>query len=206
MSRCLALFLLLLFPLTAEAGLFNVQSLTLPNGLQVVVVENHRAPVVAHMLWIKAGAADDPYGKSGLAHYLEHLMFKGTKKFPQGQYSARIARAGGTENAFTTADYTAFHATVAKDKLPLIMELESDRLANLIITPEAAKPELAVILDERRQRIDNDPYSPFTLRLETLLHPRHPYGTPVIGWQGEMETFTAQDALNFYRRWYSPSN
>jgi zinc protease len=206
LSAALSFFLLLIFSAPAQAALFDAKSTTLANGMQVVVVENHRAPIVAHMLWIKAGSGDDPYGKSGLAHYLEHLMFKGTKKFPQGEYSKRIARLGGSENAFTSYDYTAYHATVAAQNLPLVMELEADRLANLIITPEGATPELQVILDERRQRMDGNPYSPFSTRLEALLHPRHPYGIPVIGWREEMETFTVDDAVNFYKRWYHPAN
>jgi zinc protease len=202
----LPLVLSLFFCTPAHAAMYGAQTTTLANGLQVVVVENHRAPLITHMMWIKAGGADDPYGKSGLAHYLEHLMFKGTTKFPQGEYSKRIARLGGDENAFTSYDYTAYHATVAAQYLPLIMELEADRLANLVITPEGAKPELQVILDERRQRIDGNPYTPYTLRQEALLHPRHPYGTPVIGWKEEMETFTADDAVAFYKRWYHPAN
>ncbi|MBI3419722.1 MAG: insulinase family protein [Proteobacteria bacterium] len=198
--------MLIFISFPAQAALFNAQSQTLENGLQVVVIENHRAPIVAHMLWVKAGSADDPYGKSGLAHYLEHLMFKGTPKYPQGEYSRRIAEVGGNENAFTSTDYTAFHAMVARQHLPLVMELESDRLANLIIDEAKAKPELAVILDERRQRVDNDPYSPLTLQMSAALFPHHPYGIPVIGWQEEMESFTPQDAQAFHARWYHPAN
>ncbi len=205
----LVIALFLFFSLAApvaDAAVFNARTQTLANGLQVVVVENHRAPVVAHMLWIKAGAADDPPGKSGLAHYLEHLMFKGTKKYPEGEYSRRIARIGGTENAFTSYDMTAYHAMVARQHLPRVMELESDRLAHLAIMPEAAERERKVVLDERRQRMDTNPYAPFALRMAATLFPRHPYGTPVIGWQKEVESFTAEDARAFYRRWYRPAN
>jgi zinc protease len=197
-------FLLIAAP--AHATLFNPKSMTLSNGLQVVVVENPRAPIVGHMLWVKAGSADDPHGKSGLAHYLEHLLFKGTKKFPEGEYSRRIARVGGVENAFTTADHTAYHALVAKEHLPMIMELEADRFANLIIDEKSAKPELQVVLDERRQRVDTDPYAPFSHAVAAALFPHHPYGIPVIGWKEEIESFTAEDAKQFYRTWYNPAN
>jgi zinc protease len=204
-----AFFALLAFLLTAapaQATLFNPKSMVLPNGLLVVVIENRRAPIVGHMLWVKAGSADDPYGKSGLAHYLEHLMFKGTKKFPEGEYSRRIARVGGIENAFTTADHTAYHALVAKEHLPMLMELEADRFANLIIDEKSAKPELQVVLDERRQRVDSDPFAPFSHAVAAMTFPHHPYGTPVIGWQEEIESFTASDARQFFRTWYNPAN
>lgn len=191
---------------SAQAAVFNPKTTTLPNGLQVVVVENHMAPVVTHMMWIKAGAADEGHGVSGIAHYLEHLMFKGTKKVPNGEYSKRIAAVGGSENAFTSWDYTAYFATVSKANLPMVMQLEADRLVNLEIKPELAKPELAVVLDERRQRVENEPFSPLIQQMAAMQFPHHPYGTPVIGWKEEIEKFTAEDAKRFYKTWYEPSN
>lgn len=191
---------------TAHAAVFNAKTATLENGLQVVVVENHMAPVVTHMMWIKAGAADEVQGVSGIAHYLEHLMFKGTAKVPNGEYSARIAQVGGTENAFTSWDYTAFFATVAKANLPMVMELEADRLAHLQIKKELATPELAVVLDERRQRVEDEPFAPLLQQMAAALFPHHPYGIPVIGWKEEIEKFTVEDARRFYETWYQPSN
>ncbi len=190
----------------AQAAVFNAKTTTLENGLQVVVVENHMAPVVTHMMWIKAGAADEGHGVSGIAHYLEHLMFKGTAKVPNGEYSSRIARMGGTENAFTSWDYTAYFASVAKANLPMVMELEADRLAHLQIKKELAAPELAVVLDERRQRVEDEPFAPLVQQMAAALFPHHPYGIPVIGWKEELEKFTVEDARRFYETWYQPSN
>ncbi len=190
----------------AQAAVFNAKTTTLANGLQVVVVENHMAPVVTHMMWVKAGAADEEHGVSGIAHYLEHLMFKGTEKVPNGQYSARIAQVGGTENAFTSWDYTAYFASVSKANLPMVMELEADRLTHLKIIKELAAPELAVVLDERRQRVDDEPFAPLLQQMAAALFPHHPYGIPVIGWKEEIEKFTVDDAKRFYETWYQPSN
>lgn len=190
----------------AHAAVFNAKTQTLANGLQVVVVENHMAPVVTHMMWIKAGAADEGSGVSGIAHYLEHLMFKGTSKIPNGEYSRRIAQVGGTENAFTSWDYTAFYATVSKANLPMVMELEADRLMHLDIKKELATPELAVVLDERRQRVEDEPFAPLMQQMAAALFPHHPYGIPVIGWKEEVEAFTVDDAKKFYSTWYQPSN
>jgi zinc protease len=199
-------FGLILAPSALSAAVFSPVTETLANGMQIIVVENHRAPVVTHMIWIKAGAADDPYGKSGLAHYLEHLLFKATKKRPAGSYSKAIAGVGGTENAFTSYDYTAYFATVAKENLSLVMELESDRMANLLIEAKEATPELAVVVEEKRQRVDSDPYAPFSQQVNAALHPHHPYGRPTIGWQQEIEKLTVADANAFYRQWYRPDN
>ncbi len=190
----------------ADAAVFNPKTETLSNGLQVVVVENHIAPVVTHMMWIKAGAADEEHGVSGIAHYLEHLMFKGTEKVPNGEYSKRIAEVGGSENAFTAWDYTAYFATVSKANLPMVMELEADRLTHLQIKKELAVPELAVVLDERRQRVENEPFAPLMQQMAAALFPHHPYGIPVIGWKEEIEKFTVDDARRFYQTWYVPSN
>ena len=206
MIRLLALALALFLSGGAEAAVFNPKTLTLSNGLQVVVVENHMAPVVTHMMWIKAGAADEPHCVSGIAHYLEHMMFKGTAKIPDGEYSKRIAQVGGTENAFTAWDYTAYFATVSKANLPMVMEMEADRLTHLQITKELATPELAVVLDERRQRVEDDPFAPLIQQMAAALFPHHAYGIPVIVWKEEIEKVTVKDAKRFYETWYQPSN
>ncbi|SMF71912.1 zinc protease [Tistlia consotensis] len=193
-------------PRPADAKVFSPTVYTLDNGLEVVVVTNRRAPVVTQMVWYKVGSADEPRGKSGIAHFLEHLMFKGTKEHGPGQFSAIVARNGGSENAFTTYDYTAFFQTVAKDRLPLVMELEADRMANLQLTDKVVLPERDVILEERRMRIDNDPGSQLAEAARADLWVHHPYGRPIIGWENEMATLTTRDALDFYGRWYAPNN
>jgi zinc protease len=183
-----------------------VTSFTLGNGLQVVVIPDHRAPVVTHMVWYKIGAADEPKGKSGIAHYLEHLMFKGTKENPAGTFSAKVAAIGGQENAFTSSDYTAYYQRVAKQHLGLMMSLEADRMQNLVLSEATARPELQVILEERSMRVDSDPSALLGEALDASLYLNHPYRIPVIGWRREMETLTYQDAIDFYNRHYSPEN
>ncbi len=190
----------------ARAEVFNPHTLTLANGLQVVVVENHRAPVVTHMVWYKVGAADEPAGKSGIAHFLEHLMFKGTDTEPPGEFSQQVARVGGDENAFTTQDYTAYFQTVAVEHLALVMRLEADRMTHLKLDDAVVLPERDVILEERRQRIDNEPGSQLSELARAVLFLNHPYRNPTIGWEHEMRGLTTADAVDFYRRWYAPNN
>jgi zinc protease len=190
----------------AHAKLFDAESFTLPNGLQVVVIPNHRAPIVTQMVWYKTGAADEVVGKSGVAHFLEHLMFRGTKAVPPGDFSRIVAQNGGEENAFTTHDYTAFFQNVATDRLDLVMKLEADRMANLVINDAVVKPEREVIIEERRMRIDNSPPALFDEQLDTALYLHHPYRIPTIGWENEMHKLTAQDEQEFYKRWYAPNN
>jgi zinc protease len=190
----------------AFAGVFNPKTFTLDNGMQVVLIENRRIPAVTHMVWYKAGAADEPWGQSGVAHYLEHLMFKGTRDTPPGEFSRLVAVNGGRENAFTTQDYTAYYQTVARDRLELVMRLEADRMANLVIDPESAKPELQVVLEERRSRVDNDPGAQLDEQMRAVLFLHHPYGIPVIGWEPEIKRLTAAEATQFYRTHYAPNN
>ncbi len=179
---------------------------TLKNGMKVVVIPDHRAPVVTHMVWYKVGAADEVPGKSGIAHFLEHLMFKGTKTHPAGEFSARVAEIGGQENAFTSNDYTAYYQRVAKPYLGEMMAYEADRMANLVLTDKVVLPERDVILEERNMRIDNDPSAKLSEALDAALYINHPYGKPVIGWRHEMEGLTRQDAIDFYDRYYTPNN
>lgn len=190
----------------AQARIYDPETFTLSNGMQVVVVNNPRAPVVSHMVWYKVGSADEQPGKSGIAHYLEHLMFKGTSKLKPGEFSRTIASNGGRDNAFTSYDYTAYFENIARDRLELVMGMEADRMTGLKLTDEITLPERAVIQEERRQRTENDPGSRLYEQLNSLLFVHHPYGTPIIGWMHEVEKLTTQDALDFYKHHYAPNN
>lgn len=182
------------------------ETFTLDNGLQVLVISDHRVPVVTHFLWYRIGAADEVAGKSGLAHFFEHLLFKGTKAVPDSGYSKIIARNGGQDNAMTSWDFTAYFARVAVDRLPLIMELEADRMTGLVLSEDVVLPERDVILEERSMRIDNSPASLFREQMGAALYQNHRYGVPVIGWEHEIAALTQADALAFYRRYYAPNN
>ncbi|MPZ59132.1 MAG: insulinase family protein [Rhizobiales bacterium] len=190
----------------AQAQGPTIHEFTLANGLDVVVIPNSRAPVVTHMIWYKAGAADEPPGKSGIAHFLEHLMFKGTKKYPAGQFSGAVAAMGGQENAFTSQDYTAYFQRVPRDKLAAVMAFEADRMTGLVLTDDNVRPELNVVLEEQNQRVANRPSAQFNEQIEAALYLNHPYGKPVIGWRHEIETLDREDALSFYRKFYTPNN
>ena len=178
----------------------------LQNGLQVVVVPDRRAPVVTQMLWFKVGAVDDPPGISGLAHFFEHMMFRGTRSLPGDGFSQTIARNGGDDNAFTTQDYTVFHEQIAKDRLRLVMHLEADRMANLDLSDSAVGTERDVVLAERRTRVDNDPEALTQEQAEAALYLSHPYGRPVIGWPDEIRHIGRVEADDFYRHHYAPNN
>lgn len=198
-----ALFLTLAaLPLRAE----TVTDFRLDNGLEVVVIEDRRAPVVVHMLWYRVGAADEPPGKSGIAHYLEHLMFKGTSNMAPGEFSATVEAQGGRDNAFTSWDYTGYFQRVASDRLDLMMRMEADRMRGLLMSEEDAVTERAVIIEERAQRTDSDPGALFGEQRRAALYLNHPYAIPIIGWRHEMEGLTREDALEFYRRFYAPNN
>ena len=179
---------------------------TLKNGMQVVVIPDHRAPVVTHMVWYRVGAADEQPGKSGIAHFLEHLMFKSTDRIPMGEFSKIIARLGGQDNAFTSQDVTAYHQRISKDHLQDMMAMEADRMVNLRLTEKEVLTERNVILEERRTRIDNNPSSILSEQMDAALYLNHPYGIPVIGWEHEMEHLTRKDALTFYKHYYAPNN
>ncbi len=183
-----------------------VADFKLANGMEVVVIPDHRAPVVTHMVWYRVGSADEPQGKSGIAHFLEHLLFKGTAKYPAGEFSRLIRLNGGEENAFTTRDYTGYFQRIARDRLDLVMELEADRMQNLVLTDENVLPELQVVQEERRERTDNDPSSLLGEQLEAVMYAAHPYGKPVIGWMSEVMQLTRQDAVDYYRAHYTPAN
>ena len=179
---------------------------TLANGLEVVVVPDRRAPVVTHMVWYKVGAADETPGKSGLAHFLEHLLFKGTALHPMGEFSKTVAFVGGQENAFTTQDYTGYFQRVSREHLKTLMEFESDRMTGLELTDAAVAPELKVVLEEQNQRVANNPRARLSEQIDAALYLNHPYGRPVIGWRNEIEKLNREDALAFYKRFYTPNN
>ena len=178
----------------------------LDNGMELVVIPDHRAPVVTHMVWYRNGSADDPVGKSGIAHFLEHLMFKGTKSFKQGHFSELVAELGGQENAFTSNDFTAYFQRIPKDCLDVMMRYEADRMTGLVLSDEVVAPERDVVLEERRMRTDSSPSQQLSEAVSATLYPRHPYGAPVIGWGHEIETLDRHDALAYYARFYTPEN
>jgi zinc protease len=204
----LAIVTSLVFGLMTETATAapKVTSFTLENGMQGVVIEDNRAPVVTHMVWYNVGAADEPQGKSGIAHYLEHLMFKGTDEIPEGAFSKIIAENGGQDNAFTSVDYTGYYQSIASDRLDLVMKMEADRMVDLRLTEAVALPERDVVLEERNQRTENDPGALFNEQMDAALYLNHPYGIPIVGWKSEIEGLTMQDALDFYADHYAPDN
>ena len=200
----LALIMLMVLPVRALD--VEISNFKLANGMEVVVIPNNRAPVATHMVWYRVGSADEVSGKSGLAHFLEHLMFKGTSKRAPGEFDRLIDINGGEGNAFTTSDYTAYFQRIASDRLELMMELEADRMQNLVLTDENVLPELDVVREERRERTDNDPSALLGEQIDAAMYTAHPYGKPVIGWMSEVAKLTRADAMAFYRAHYTPAN
>ncbi|MCJ9703883.1 insulinase family protein, partial [Bradyrhizobium sp. SHOUNA76] len=212
-AACLLAALLSTSVLTAGGALAQTTvtsappaSFTLGNGMQVVVIPDHRTPVVTEMIWYKVGSADETPGKSGLAHFLEHLMFKGTSKHPVGEFSQTVLRVGGNENASTSVDYTNYYQRVPKEQLPTMMEFEADRMTGLILKDENVLPERDVVLEEYNMRVANNPDARLNEQIMAALYLNHPYGRPVIGWHQEIEKLDREDALAFYRRFYAPNN
>lgn len=199
------LILLLVMPLTAFANA-AIQEFKLDNGLKLIVQEDHRSPVVVSQVWYRAGSLDEVNGKTGVAHVLEHMMFKGTKQVPAGQFSRMIAAAGGKENAFTSTDYTCYFQQLEKSHLPLSFKLEADRMANLQLTDEEFAKEIKVVMEERRWRTDDKPQSKVNEAFQGALYRAHPYARPVIGFMNDLENMTAEDAREWYRNWYAPNN
>ncbi len=184
----------------------EVQEFKLDNGLKIVVQEDHRAPVVVSQVWYRAGALDEVNGKTGVAHVLEHMMFKGTKTVPAGKFSRLIAAAGGKENAFTAQDQTTYYQQLEKSNLPLSMKLEADRMANLNLTDEEFAKEIKVVMEERRWRTEDKPQSKVNEQFNSTIYHVHPYGRPVVGWMNDLENMTADDAREWYKTWYAPNN
>lgn len=201
-----ALVLIARLCLPARAQDARIFQFALQNGMSVLVVPDHRAPVVTQMLWYRVGAMDDPPGLSGLAHFFEHMMFRGTPSVPGDQFARTVARNGGEDNAFTTHDYTAFYEQIAKDRLRLVMGLDADRMANLDLSDSSVRTERDIVLEERRSRIDNDPQALMREQMEAALQLSHPYGRPVIGWPEEIHHIGRLEALAFYARHYAPNN
>ncbi len=189
-----------------KAGTNQVFQFALQNGMQVLVIPDHRAPVVTQMLWFKVGGVDDPPGVSGLAHFFEHMMFRGTKQVPGDEYSQIIAKNGGDENAFTTHDFTAFYEQIAADRLKLVMDLEADRMVNLDLSDSNVATERDVVLEERRMRVENNPQALLGEQMEAALHLTHPYGRPVVGWAEEVRRLDRAAAQDFYDHHYAPNN
>ncbi|MEB8389131.1 pitrilysin family protein [Rhodobacteraceae bacterium KMM 6894] len=200
-----ALLILTAMPLAAAAD-DQVTSFTLDNGMDVVVIEDHRAPVVVHMVWYRAGSADETAGTSGIAHFLEHLMFKGTDTLAPGEFSSTVAKQGGNDNAFTSYDYTAYYQRVAADRLELMMRMESDRMINLQIGEREIATERDVIIEERNQRVENNPGALFREQRNAAQYLNHHYGIPIIGWQHEMKMLGLKEANDFYHTYYAPNN
>ena len=196
---------LLLMGISAPA-LATITDVTLDNGLRVIIKEDHRAPVAVSQLWYKAGSMDEFNGTTGVAHVLEHMMFKGTEKVPDGQFSKRVAAAGGRENAFTNRDTTVYFQQLQKDKLPVAFELEADRMANLQLKDEAFAKEIQVVMEERRMRTEDNPHSIVYEQLMSVAYQAHPYRRPIIGWMDDLENMAPQDARDWYSRWYAPNN
>ncbi|MEA2888681.1 MAG: zinc protease, partial [Bradyrhizobium sp.] len=206
-----ALFLMLAVSATSVRAQTTVTSeppasFTLANGMQVVVIPDHRTPVVTQMVWYKVGSADETPGKSGLAHFLEHLMFKGTAAHPAGEFSKTVLRIGGNENAFTSTDYTGYFQRVPREQLPKMMEFEADRMTGLVLRDENVLPERDVVLEEYNMRLANNPDARLSEQIMAALYLNHPYGRPVIGWRQEIEKLSREDALAFYKRFYAPNN
>ena len=202
----LSLTVIFLCPNISYAKTFNAESFTLDNGLQVVVIPNHRAPIITHMIWYKVGAADETSGLSGMAHYFEHLMFKGTKTLAPGEFSKTVKSLGGNDNAFTGQDYTAYFQTISVRHLETLMKMETDRMMNLAPPEADFKSEKKVVLEERRQRTENDPRGLFSEQMRSALFVNHPYGTPTIGWMNEIKGYQWDDVKDFYHTWYAPNN
>jgi zinc protease len=202
----LSVALALAAPVAARTDGAKISHFTLANGLELVVIPDHRAPVVTHMVWYKVGAADETAGKSGLAHFLEHLMFKGTAKNPSGKFSQAVAAIGAHENAFTANDYTGYYQRIPADQLKSMMDYEADRMTGLRLTDEVVLPERNVILEEENMRIENNPRARLGVQIDAALYLNYPYGKPTIGWRHEMEGLNRDDAIGFYRRFYAPND
>jgi len=206
MKPLFAALSLLAFAAVPAPGLANPFETQLANGLRVIVKEDRRAPTAVHMVWYRAGSMDEKDGTSGVAHALEHLMFKGTTNLAAGEFNKRVAEAGGRDNAFTSRDYTAYFQIVPKAALPEMMKLEADRMANLRLDAKEFSSEIKVVMEERRLRTDDDPHALVHEALNSAMFQAHPYRRPIIGWMDDLEHMTWQDARDWYRLWYAPNN
>jgi len=188
------------------SGCSKTHETRLGNGLKVVVKEDHRSPVVVSQIWYKIGGIDEPKGITGVSHVLEHMMFKGTKKYPSGEFSRIIAENGGRENAFTSRDYTAYFQTLEKSRLPIAFELEADRMTNLVLEEKEFSKEIKVVMEERRLRTEDKPEGKLYEKFSATAYTKHPYGNPIIGWMEDLQSLTIKDVHKWYKRWYAPNN
>ena len=193
------LLLIIFFFSKQVSAEFNPKTYTLKNGLEIVVLENHKVPAIAHSIWYKVGSADEPNGKSGIAHFLEHLLFKGTEKLKPGEFSQIIAKNGGKENAFTSKNYTGYFQLIHKSKLDLVMSLEADRMKNIKLIEKEFESEKTVVLEERYSRVDNNPSALLSEQINASLFMNHPYRKPIIGWEHEIKTLSLKDVMSFYK-------
>ena len=199
-------FMFMLVSLISFEVFANPHEYMLTNGLKIVVKEDHRSPVVISQIWYKAGSIDELNGTTGVAHVLEHMMFKGTKNISSGEFSKKIAAVGGRDNAFTSRDYTGYFQQLHKSKLALAMKLEADRMRNLILTEEEFAKEIKVVMEERRLRTDDQPHALVYEKMMSVAYQSHPYRRPIIGWMNDLENMTVGDAQEWYDRWYAPNN
>jgi len=206
LGKLSVLFIVVSSSVFSQAARSSVSEHTLGNGLRVIVKEDHRAPVVVSMVWYKVGSLDEENGTTGISHVLEHMMFKGTKKVPEGEFSKIIAQAGGRDNAFTTQDFTAFFQLLQKSKLPLAMKLEADRMQNLNFSRDGFAKEIKVVMEERRWRTDDNPHALVQEQLLATAFTANPYRRPVVGWMNDLEHMSAEDVEHWYRIWYAPNN
>ena len=205
-SRAVLAASILLVAATAKAQDTKIFQFALQNGMQVLVVPDHRTPIVTQMLFYRTGATDDPPGLSGLAHFFEHMMFRGTPTYPGDQFAQTVARNGGTDNAETTQDYTVFYTQIARDRLKLVMALDADRMVNLDLNDQNVRTERDVVLEERRMRVENDPQALMREQMMAALQLSHPYGRPVLGWSDEVRHIGRIEAQDYYSRHYAPNN
>lgn len=206
MTRIFGIFVAVFLFLSAPAYSLDIQERFLPNGLKVVTLENHKSPVVTFQVWYKIGSRNEVTGKTGLSHLLEHMMFKGTPKYGKGEFSRIVSKNGGNENAFTSQDYTAYFEIFASDRLDISLDLESDRMVNLLMDSEEFLLERDVVKEERRLRTEDDPISSLVEELYAGAFKTHPYRSPVIGWMGDLNNLSRDDAYNHYRKYYAPNN
>lgn len=200
------IFSLALLPFVSPANAADVTEFSLENGMDIVVIEDHRAPVVVHMVWYRVGSADEPPGKSGIAHFLEHLMFKATDELASGELSETVKRNGGSDNAFTSYDFTAYFQRISSDRLELVMDMEASRMDGLALVEDDIETERNVVIEERNQRVENEPSALFSEQMRAAQYLHHPYGIPIIGWMHEARELTLEDAQEFYRAHYGPNN
>ncbi|RJG03570.1 M16 family metallopeptidase [Noviherbaspirillum sedimenti] len=205
-SRIVVLICCLLASASVLAAGVPAQEFILKNGMKVIVKEDHRAPTVAHMVWYRTGSVDEFNGTTGVAHVLEHMMFKGTKTLKPGEFSARVAAMGGRENAFTSKDFTAYFQQIEKSRLPKVMALEADRMANLVLDKKEFDKEIKVVMEERRLRTDDQPIPQVYEALNAVAFSAHPYRNPIVGWMDDLQNMTVEDARRWHDRWYAPNN